>query len=73
MEDALRKILKQTVGEEAAKAALDEDLRELGLDSIAFIKMVLAIEETFGKEISFEHLLLDAMNTIQKILKVVQE
>lgn len=67
METVIRKVLEELVGKEAAAAGRQEDLRELGLDSVAFIKMVVALEEESGKEINDDYLLLDAMNTIEKI------
>lgn len=67
MEKAIRKVLTELVGKEAGEAGKQEDLRELGLDSVAFIKMVVALEEECGREVGDEYLLLDAMNTIEKI------
>lgn len=49
----------------------DEDLTALGLDSIAFIRVVIGLEDGLGIEIPDEHLLLSEMNTISKIASVV--
>ena len=38
MENMIREILQEIVGEEAGKAGKNDDLRELGLDSVAFIQ-----------------------------------
>ena len=43
----------------------------MGLDSIAFIRMVVALEETFNVEIPDEKLLITEMNTISKIEKII--
>lgn len=67
MEQMIRDILTEIVGREAGQADRQEDLRELGLDSVAFIQMVVALEEAVQREVSDEYLLLDAMNTIEKI------
>ena len=67
MENTIRSILQKLVGEEAGKAGKNDDLRELGLDSVAFIQMVVALEDASGREVDDEFLLLDSMNTIAKI------
>lgn len=72
MENTIREILQEIVGEEAGKARRNDDLRELGLDSVAFIQMVVALEDASGKEVDNEFLLLDSMNTIEKIERVLQ-
>ena len=72
MENTIREILQEIVGEEAGKAGRNDDLRELGLDSVAFIQMVVALEDASGKEVDNEFLLLDSMNTIEKIERVLQ-
>ena len=67
MEKMIRDILKEIVGEAAGEAEKHDDLRELGLDSVAFIQMVVALEDASGQEVGDEDLLLDNMNTIAKI------
>lgn len=49
----------------------EDDLLTMGLDSIAFIRMVVALEETFNLEIPDEKLLITEMNTISKIEKII--
>lgn len=51
---------------------LDRDLTELGMDSIAFIQIIVSLEETFGCEIPDSKLLFSEMNTICKITSVIQ-
>ncbi len=72
MEKMIREILKEIVGKQAGAAGKDDDLRELGLDSVAFIQMVVALEDASGKEVGDEDLLLDNMNTIAKIEGALQ-
>ena len=72
MEKMIREILKEIVGKQAGAAGKDDDLRELGLDSVAFIQMVVALEDASGKEVGDEDLLLDNMNTITKIEGALQ-
>lgn len=72
MEKMIREILKEIVGKQAGAAGKNDDLRELGLDSVAFIQMVVALEDASGKEVGDEDLLLDNMNTIAKIEGALQ-
>ena len=72
MEKIIRNILNEIVGEEAGAAGNNDDLRELGLDSVAFIQMVVALEDASGREVGDEDLLLDNMNTIAKIQEALQ-
>ncbi len=50
----------------------DNDLLELGVDSIKFIQIVVSLEEAFECEIPDEKLLLTEMNSVNKMLEVLQ-
>ena len=50
----------------------DNDLLELGLDSIKFIQIIVSLEEAFECEIPDEKLLLTEMNSVNKMLEVLQ-
>lgn len=50
---------------------LDDDLTKLGMDSIAFIHIIVAIENLFGIEIPDEKLLITELDTIRKMIDVV--
>ncbi|MBQ9121529.1 MAG: acyl carrier protein [Clostridia bacterium] len=60
-------------GETLTEERLDEDLTALGMDSILFIQIIVRIEETFRCEIPDSRLLMDEMNTVNKILGVLKE
>lgn len=47
------------------------DLSTIGMDSITFIRIVVALEEAFSIEIPDEFLLITEMNTVEKITNVV--
>lgn len=49
----------------------DYDLSQLGMDSIAFICVVVALEEAFEIQIPDEYLLITKMNTISKMADVI--
>jgi acyl carrier protein len=50
----------------------DDDLLELGLDSIKFIQIIVSLEEAFKCEIPDEKLLLTEMNSVNKMLEVLR-
>lgn len=49
----------------------NEDLSRLGMDSITFIRIIVALEEEFRIEIPDEYLLMTEMNTISKMADVL--
>ena len=50
-----------------------EDLSELGMDSITFIKIIVALEEEFECEVPDSKLLISEMNTVNKIVQVLKD
>ena len=50
---------------------IDDILTDLGMDSILFIQIVVALEEAFEIEIPDEKLLIPEMDTINKMLDVI--
>ena len=52
---------------------LDEDLTMQGMTSMAFIKIIVTLEEEFDCEIPDSKLLIQEMNSIKKILTVLGE
>ena len=57
---------------EGSQEQLKDSLPELGMDSITFIQIVVALEEEFECEIPDEKLLITEMDTVQKMLDVLQ-
>ncbi|MDR3046757.1 MAG: phosphopantetheine-binding protein [Bacteroidales bacterium] len=49
----------------------NEDLSQLGMDSITFIHIVVALEEAFNIEMPDELLLVTEMNTVEKITNII--
>ena len=60
-------------GDPLDRDRLDDDLSEMGMDSIVFIQIIVELEETFECEIPDSKLLITELNTIQKIYDVLQE
>ena len=54
------------------KEQLEENLSDLGMDSITFIQIIVALEEKFECEIPDEKLLITEMDTVQKMIDVLQ-
>lgn len=52
---------------------LDRDLSEIGVDSMQFITIIVALEEEFECEIPDEKLLISEMNTVNKIIEILQD
>lgn len=51
---------------------LEDNLPDSGMDSITFIKIIVALEEEFECEIPDEKLLITEMDTVQKMIDVLQ-
>lgn len=49
------------------------DLSELGMTSINMISIVIQIEEKLGIEFNDEDLILDNLNTVQKLIENVEK
>ena len=50
---------------------IDKDLNSLGIDSIKFIQLIVALEETFKIEFPDEYLIPSEMGTVNKISNIV--
>ena len=55
------------------KDKIDVNLQDLGMDSITFIQIIVCLEEEFGCEIPDSKLIVSEMDTIQKIVCVLQD
>ena len=55
----------------ATPGQYDNDLSELGMDSIHFIQIIVSLEEAFECEIPDSKLLLIEMNTVNKMYEVL--
>ena len=58
---------------EVSNEQLDESLPDLGMDSISFIQIVVGLEEAFDCEIPDSKLLISEMDTVQKMIDLLQE
>lgn len=60
-------VLEKPLSQDQAEA----ELPTLGIDSIAFIRIIVALEEAFDIEIPDEYLLITEMNTLSKMTDVI--
>lgn len=51
---------------------LDTDLVEYGLDSINAIELIVRLEEEFEIEVDDDDLLIDNINTINKLISIIE-
>jgi len=65
-------VINRSENMEISQEQLEDSLPELGMDSITFIQIVVALEEEFECEIPDEKLLVTEMDTVQKMLDVLQ-
>ena len=65
-------VLNSTDKLEITTEQLEENLSDLGMDSITFIQIIVALEEKFECEIPDEKLLITEMDTVQKMIDVLQ-
>ena len=59
-------------GIEIGDDKVEENLIELGMDSIKFIQIIVSLEEAFDCEIPDSKLLIAEMDTVEKIYDVLQ-
>lgn len=70
--DKITKIANDNIEKtEITLAQTSDDLTQLGMDSITFIRIIVALEEEFDIEIPDENLLMPELNTILKMVNVV--
>ena len=72
MEDVLLIINSNIKEIELSQEQITESLTELGMDSITFIQTIVALEEAFECEIPDSKLMLSEMDTVEKIIDVLQ-
>ena len=58
---------------EISDEQVEENLSDLGMDSITFIQIIVGLEETFDCEIPDSKLLITEMDTVRKMFNVLQE
>lgn len=57
---------------DAADIGADDNLMSMGMDSISFIKLIVAIEREFDIEVDDEYLLIDRLDTKSKLNELLE-
>jgi acyl carrier protein len=71
-EQTLRTLLSEVSRQDASRAGLDDDLvRELGLDSLAALRVLAAVEKRFG--IRFPDERLAEFRTLRQLLDFISD
>ncbi len=75
VEIRLRKIIKEKIGlsDKVDQLGLNDDLGALGVNSLIFIKIVVAIEEEFSFEFDDENLDYNNFKTLNSIVEYIKE
>lgn len=67
-------VLNEVLGDtDVTIEQVNNDLTEMGMDSVCFIQIIVLLEETFDCEIPDSKLLITEMDTVQKMVDVLQE
>lgn len=66
-------VINESDNIDISEEQLEENLSELGMDSITFIQIIVGLEEMFDCEIPDSKLLISEMDTVQKMFDVLQE
>lgn len=73
MKEQIIKVMQDVLHIENPQIDGDKDLSELGLTSISLINIIVGLEDCLDFEFDEEDLLLDNLNTINKIEKCVEK
>ena len=57
---------------DAANIGADDNLISLGMDSISFMKLIVAIESKFNIEVDDEYLLIEVLDTKNKLNELLE-
>lgn len=74
IENRIRKVLKEKFPNipELQEAGLHSDLSDCGINSMSFIKLIVALEAEFGFEFDDEKLEIEKVKTIQDIIDYIK-
>ena len=70
--DKILDIINKTEDLYITSTQINDNLVDLGMDSIKFVQLVVSLEEEFECEIPDSKLLITEMDTVQKIQDVLQ-
>ena len=72
--DKIREIINSNMEDvEISEEMMNEDLTQVGMDSITFIKIIVTLEEEFECEVPDSKLLISEMNTVNKMIRILKD
>lgn len=72
IDEKLLKIINENLfNENITEEMKDIDFREFGIDSLTFVKIVVSLEKEFNCEVPDSYLIIDSMNTVNKMKEVI--
>lgn len=72
IEERLLEVFKKTIEPENGSASAKSDLAALGINSITYVKLVVAIEEEFGFEFDDEDLEVGKFESLNSIISYIE-
>ncbi|MCF0131343.1 MAG: hypothetical protein HUJ71_06420 [Pseudobutyrivibrio sp.] len=73
MKEQIKQIISDVFSVDAADYADDFDLKEIGLDSMSSVEVVVSLEEAFGIAVDDEDLLVENLSTIASLVSLVEK
>ena len=74
VENRVRKIIAAKCDiEKVSEISLTENLQDLGINSVSFIKLIIALEKEFGTESNDEDLSYESFQTLQGIIDYIEK
>lgn len=70
--DKIVEVIRASGDIEIEASQWEDSLSDMGMDSISFVQIVVALEEAFACEIPDSKLMISEMDTVQKIFEVLQ-
>ena len=67
----IQKVLMENILDKNYVINFNDDFSQLGMDSIQYINFIVSLEELFDCEIPDSKLILEEMNTIDKVYSVL--
>ena len=67
----IQKVLMENILDKNCVVDFNDDFSQLGMDSIQYINFIVSLEELFDCEIPDSKLILEEMNTIDKVYSVL--
>ena len=71
LEERIIQLVNSTINAGLSIKNMQDDLQQIGMNSIKFIEIIILLEETFEIEIPDEKLLIAKMNTLNQIIDAV--